>query len=217
MAKEEISVDIVWVAKDMITSYKLPVYFSSAGEILVWLNDYMTDFAKPKGRSKETNKNTFAARAQDLKAFATYLYKFKLHWKNLNDHYFQEFIENEIIKVKAWQAGNQYEQKDEPGANLNVNRKVHAVYDFYEWAQNERLISDLIGPRCPIDTLLSNDKASKGVIVQRNTPAQSSKPSKRARSILYRPLTLPVPYSSEICCSWPSYEPLDFVQNLLIH
>lgn len=215
MASKEIDIELVWVGKGLLTSYKLPVYFTSDGELLVWLNDYMLDFAKPKRQSKETTKNTFDARARDLKAFATYLYKYKIDWKNFNRENFQEFIEKEVIKVKAWQANQQYEQIDESGANLNVNRKIHSIYDFYEWAQSEKMVSNVIGPGCQIDTLLSTDKDSKGILNHKSSRTQPNKLSKKVISVLYRPLTLPVPISRKTIKHFPTDKELNLL-NIII-
>lgn len=195
MTKSEVDIEMVWVGKNLLTTYKLPVYFTSDGAMLTWFNDYLMDFAKPKFRALETTWNTFEARAHDLKAFARYLAKHNLDWKDFNDEYFKEFIALELERVRAWQKAKKYEEDDPVGANINVNRKIHAVYEFYEWAQVEGLTTGIIGPGSPINTYLSSQEESKKKIANKKSASQIGRGKKKNWSVAYRPLCLPAPSS----------------------
>lgn len=215
MPESKGTVDLVWVGKGLVSSYKLPVYFASTGAILSWFNDYMMDFAKPKMRAKETPQNTFEARARDLKAFAVYLCQNKLDWKAFNDELFLRFIESELLIVKTWQKTQKYEQEDPVGANINVNRKIHAVYDFYEWAQSERLVQGVIGPECPIHTTLSTDHDSQGRRNDTTSRKGASKKKKIRRSVSFRLLSLPAPSSRKTIKHYATDEDINLLNKQL--
>lgn len=215
MSESKTTIDLVWVGKELVSSYNLPVYFTSSGEILSWFNDYMIDFAKPKMRAKETPQNTFEARARDLKAFAAYLCQNKLDWKVFNDELFLKFIENELANVKTWQKTHKYEQLDPVGADINVNRKIHAIYDFYEWAQAEELVHDAIGPGCPIHTTLSTDQDNQKRRNDVSIATRVGKKKKIRRSVSYRLLSLPAPSSRKTIKHYATNEDINLLNKQL--
>ncbi len=211
--QQDHGIELVWVGKEILTAYKLPVYFTVDGQMLTWFNDYMMYFAKPAAYRKEANYNTFDARARDLKSFAMYLFKYSIDWKRFNDEYFYEYIEREREIIYAWQEAGKYEQKDPVGANINVNRKIYAIYDFYEWAQHNNLIEDIIGPGLPIDTLLSTAKEAKNMKSDKTPRSRSNKPKKSNRSVMYRPMATTVPLYRTTIKHIPTDSELDLLDK----
>lgn len=174
LAKQPIKV--VWAGKGTVCKeYNLAVFFDENSRIDRVFTDFMRWFAH-QGTGQTTNRHTYRRTVTAMKFFRQFLADKGISWREFDEGKFVEFKQREFDAAKQRQ-----KREDEPAAKENLNFWMETIYEFYEWAQEDRgLITGHIGIGCPIHTILRRNR----------TIADKSKknrgPVRKAAS--YRPL-----------------------------